>query len=179
MLPDDLVSRIRAGDIGAYEALFRETHAPLVAFVTRFVGAKAPAEDLVQELFAELWIDRQLLTVRTTLRGYLFRAARNGALNVARRQAVELAFERPERDEEIRALHPAPARPDDLFDESERHEQITAAIASLPERVRLVMELRWRAGLSYAEIADAMGISVKGVENQLARGLKRLREQFR
>jgi RNA polymerase sigma-70 factor (ECF subfamily) len=179
VLPDDLVPRIRAGDIGAFEALFRETYAPLIAFATRFVGTQAAAEDLVQELFADVWIERAALDVRTTLRGYLFRAARNRALNLARRQAVELAFERPERDDEIRSLHPAPARPDDLFDESERQVQVAEAIASLPERVRLVMELRWRAGLSYAEIADAMGISVKGVENQLARGLKRLREQFR
>jgi RNA polymerase sigma-70 factor (ECF subfamily) len=40
------------------------------------------------------------------------------------------------------------------------------------------MHLRWREGLSYAEIADVLGIGVKGVENQLARGLKALRARL-
>jgi RNA polymerase sigma-70 factor (ECF subfamily) len=176
--PDDPVARIRSGDIGTYETLFRMTHAPLVAFVTRIVGTHAAAEDVVQELFADLWIDRARLDVRTTVRAYLFAAARNRALNVVRRQAVELAFERPERQEDVRTLHPSPPQPDALLDDKELQQRVSAAIASLPERARLVMELRWRAGLTYAEVADAMGISIKGVENQLARALKRLREQF-
>jgi DNA-directed RNA polymerase specialized sigma24 family protein len=53
VLPDDLVALLRAGDIGSFEILFRATHVPLVAFATRFVGGRAPAEDLVQELFAD------------------------------------------------------------------------------------------------------------------------------
>jgi RNA polymerase sigma-70 factor (ECF subfamily) len=40
------------------------------------------------------------------------------------------------------------------------------------------MHLRWREGLSYADIAGVMGISTKGVENQLARGLRALRRAF-
>jgi RNA polymerase sigma-19 factor, ECF subfamily len=50
-----------------------------------------------------------------------------------------------------------------------------AALESLPERCRLVMHLRWRDQLRHAEIASVMGISVKGVEMQLARGLRALR----
>lgn len=179
MLTDDLAAAIRFGDVSAFETLFRATHAPLVEFVTRIVGTRAPAEDLVQELFADLWVNRRKLDVRTTLRAYLFAAARNRALNVVRRQAVELAFERRASSDDVRALHPAPPQPDALLDEKELQQRLAAAIASLPQRARLVMELRWRAGLSYAEVAEAMGISVKGVENQLARALQRMREQFR
>ena len=55
---------------------------------------------------------------------------------------------------------------------------LDAAMESLPERCRLVMQLRWREQLSYAEIAEVMQISVKGVENQLARGLAALRRRL-
>ena len=65
---------------------------------------------------------------------------------------------------------------DHLLETAELQQQVNAALESLPERCRLVMHLRWREQLSYAEIAEVMGISVKGVENQLARGLERLRE---
>jgi RNA polymerase sigma-70 factor, ECF subfamily len=52
---------------------------------------------------------------------------------------------------------------------------VRAAIAQLPERCRLVMQLRWQEQLGYSEIASILGISVKGVEIQLARGLRALR----
>ena len=53
-----------------------------------------------------------------------------------------------------------------------------AALEALPEHCRLVMHLRWREQLHHAEIATVMGISIKGVENQLAPGLAAIRQRF-
>jgi len=72
---------------------------------------------------------------------------------------------------------PTSARCDDLLDEVERRNRLRAAIEALPERCRLVMQLRWEEQLSHAEIADVLGISVKGVERQLSRGLQFLRDR--
>ena len=57
--------------------------------------------------------------------------------------------------------------------------RVRAAIGHLPERCRLVMQLRWQEQLSHSDIASVMGISLKGVEIQLARGLRALRERLR
>jgi RNA polymerase sigma-70 factor (ECF subfamily) len=78
----------------------------------------------------------------------------------------------------VRVLHPSPTEPDAVLESAELQSRVTAAFATLPERCRLAMHLRWREGLSYAEIADVLGIGVKGVENQLARGLKALRARL-
>lgn len=176
-LDRSIVDRIRGGDRGAFEVLFREMHATLVAFSARYVGDDR-AEELVQELFLDLWTTRAGWTVHGSVRAYLFTAARHRALNVRRRDAVERDWAAEESLDDVRALHPRPITPDALLEGREQQEAVVAAFALLPERCRLAMQLRWRDGLSYAEIAEVLEISVKGVENQLGRGLKALRQRL-
>lgn len=177
-LPADCVARVRAGDVAAFEALYRAMHAPLHGFASRYLGDQARAEELVQELFLDLWIERASWTVHSSVRAYLFSAARNRALNVRRRDAVERDWSTDEGLDDVRILHRPPSRADAEMERAELLERLDRALASLPERCALVMRLRWREQMSYAEIADILGISVKGVENQLGRGLRALRERI-
>ena len=176
------MARIRAGDARAFEALFRLHYHGLCGFAVRYVRERALAEELVQDLFAGLWARRAAWEVRGgggSVRAYLFAAVRNRALNLRARRAVERDWEADEAIDDVRTIHRAPARADELLEAAELHARLDAAIESLPERCRLVMQLRWRDQLSYAEIAEVMGISAKGVENQLSRGLKALRDRLR
>ncbi|MEP6621644.1 MAG: sigma-70 family RNA polymerase sigma factor [bacterium] len=178
MIPDDVVARIRAGDAQAFELVFRTYYSALIAFTRRFVESRAIAEEVVQELFADIWVDRATLRVQSTLRGYLYAAVRNRSLNVRRRRLVEDRWSRAAVDPADGHLHPV-AGIDDELERDDQYQRLVAALASLPPRMRLTMELRWRDRLSYQEIAEALDISAKGVENQLARGLKALREVMR
>jgi RNA polymerase sigma-70 factor (ECF subfamily) len=171
----DLASRIRGGDVAAFEQLFRLSYPSLCAFAHRYLDDAARAEELVQDLFTELWARRERWEVRGNPRAYLFSAVRNRALNTRKRDRVERDWAADEANADVRALHPMPASPAELLDAAETAAAIDAAMESLPERCRLVMTLRWREQLSHAEIADVMGISTKGVEHQLARGLRTLR----
>jgi len=173
----DLARRIRDGDEAALETLFHEHYAALCRFANRYLHDRAAAEDLVQDVFASIWAGRMRLDVRGSVRSYLFAAVRNRALNLRKHQLVERDWEFDEALPDVRALHRAPVRPDDLLDEVERRNRLRAAIEALPERCRLVMQLRWEEQLSHAEIADVLGISVKGVERQLSRGLQFLRDR--
>ncbi|GLC27142.1 RNA polymerase sigma-70 factor [Roseisolibacter agri] len=174
----DAVARARAGDEAAFAALFHAHYAALCSFAVRYVHERALAEELVQELFAALWERRERFALRgggASARAYLFAAVRNRALNLRARHAVERDWADAEgRADEI-TLHPSPPSADAALEQAELHARLNAAMASLPERCRLVMQLRWREQLSYADIATVMGISTKGVENQLARGLRALR----
>ena len=175
----DLVERLRASVARALEELFRQQYVPLCRFAERYLRDRAAAEDLVQDLFAALWARRGRLDLRGGLRAYLFASVRNRALNVRKHRLVESDWERDEAAPEVRALHRAPRRPDELLDERERNTRLRAAIALLPERCRLVMQLRWQEQLAHSEIAAILGISVKGVEIQLSRGLRALRARVR
>ena len=177
-LPVDLDDRIRRGDPAAFEALFRAHYEALCGFAARYTDSNAIAEELVQDVFARVWTDRARWPAPRNRKAYLFTAVRNRALNAGRRRQLEqdwveaeiLGAEAPD---DVAADDPAPRREDpDALAHLER------AVASLPERCRLVMHLRWREGMSYADIAGVMGITAKGVENQLARGLRALRRAF-
>ena len=178
MLPSDIATRIRAGDAKAFELVFRTYYQPLYAFAFRFVRDSAAAEDLVQDVFGAVWTTRATIQIKTSVRAYLYTSVRNRALNVRKHEAVVDDWDRDESIDHVRELHPPPIQPDALLDRKLLEARLEAAFDSLPERAATALRLRWRDELSHAEIAEAMGISVKGVEKLLSRGLRALRESL-
>jgi RNA polymerase sigma-70 factor (ECF subfamily) len=155
--------------------LFRTHYAALCEFAARYVRQETLAEELVQDLFADLWARRHSWYVRGSVRAYLFAAVRNRALNLRKREAVERDWEHDEAIADVRELHRPPEAADEALERADLRARLDAALDALPERCRLVMHLRWREQLRHAEIASVMGISVKGVEIQLSRGLRAIR----
>jgi RNA polymerase sigma-70 factor (ECF subfamily) len=178
MTDRELVDRVRAGDQDAFEQLFRAHYDELTAFARRYAHDASGAEELVQSLFADLWAERARWEIRSSVRAYLFTAVRNRGLNARRRGLIERDWDDADGRSDTEALQWSPPAPDVELEHRETTARVVRALGSLPERCRLVMQLRWRDQLSYAEIAEAMGISVKGVEIQLSRGLKALREKL-
>lgn len=162
---------IAAGDRRAFEALFRLHYRALCAFAMQYVKDADRAEDLVQDLFFRLWLDREKLTITTSVKAYLFASVRNRCLNTVKTQG------------RMRALN---EEADDVLMEEERGEdehteriaRVHAAVESLPEERRKVFKLCRFDGLKYHEAAERMGISVKTVENQMGKALKTLREEL-
>src|SRR5262245_35218046 len=150
----DLVTRVRAGDERAFETVFRTHYPSLCDFAVRYVREEALAEELVQDLFADLWARRAQWDLHASLRGYLFSAVRNRALNLRRRQAMEHDWEREEVANDSPAFQRSPERADDRLEREELRARVNAAVESLPERCRLVMHLRWREQMPHAEIAS-------------------------
>lgn len=172
-----LFLRLTKGDEGAFDLLFREFHPRLCAFAGNILRDVEAAEDCVQDVFVKLWTDRKKISLPQSPKAYLYAATRNCALNKIGKSAVRQAWEESER-ESTKTTGSLPAPEMDLL-RGETRERLTAAFKALTPRSRVAMTLRWYEEMSYAEIAQAMGISEKSVENQLARGLKALREQLR
>lgn len=168
----ELVRRIRAGDERALEEVFRSHYGGMCSFVRRFVHAPDVAEELVQDVFFKLWAKRDSLSEIDALRTYLFRAARNTALNYLRRKKLENAWEEREaaRGEPTTSL-----ATDDDASADEVSRAVNAAVAKLAPRCREVFVMSREAGLTYAEIASSLHISIKTVETQMGRALKSLR----
>ena len=176
--PIDLDDRIRRGESAAFETLFRAHYDALCSFAVRYTDSSAIAEELVQDVFAHVWTDRIRWPAPQNQRAYLFTAVRNRALNVGRRRQLEDDWIEAEIAVGREAADPADLLPVARIADPDTHDHLERAVASLPERCRLVMHLRWRESMSYADIAGIMGISTKGVENQLSRGLRALRRAF-
>jgi len=169
-----LMERLRRDDPSVIEYVFDQWYVALVTFGARITGRVDRAEELVQDVVVHLWERRATIVVRSTLRGYLFRAIRNRALNdrhrTARERHVEDAVE-----EDVRGVSGGtmPAPDTELLDR-ERAQLVRDAIAALPLRYRRVAELRGE-GLTYREIADVLGIPAKTVESQGRHAIQLLR----
>ena len=113
------------------------------------------------------------------LRAYLYAATRNRALDwVSRESARRRLSERAAAEEGLTGGRAADGPDAGDGEQAELLHAIVQAIEAMPERRRVVCSLRWRQGMSLAEIATSLGISQKTVETQLSRGLKQLRDQF-
>lgn len=178
---DELVARIQAGDAAAFSALFQEHFASLCGLVASYVADPAVAEELVQDLFCALWRQRAEWKPAGRVRHYLLAAARNRAITHLRhRKVVDQSARRwtgrVGRDDDIPGMGSRVPRPDRDLELAELAEACRRAIHALPERRRLAVTLRWQHQMTHAEIAHALGISVKGVEVQLSRAFKSLRK---
>jgi len=168
-----VAARLRQGDRGAFDALFREYYAALVGVADVVVRERGVAEEIVQDVMLELWRRHDAITIDQSLKGYLIGATRNRALNFVRHAAVQKKHAPFITNE----MSSPPAADQELV-ASELGAAITAAIASLPPRCREVFELSRLRGLKQAEVAEALGISVKTVEAQMGKALRVLRERL-
>lgn len=174
---DDLrASPDAAPDSTAFESVFRAHYQGLCDFVAGYVGAREIAHELVQDLFLRLWELQGTSEAPPLSRAYLYAAARNRAIKVLRRRRVEARWEqRAVRD--TASFRQGPGSDEELW-RSEIAHAAEGAIRELPERCRLVFTLSRHQHLSYAEIAQIMGISASTVETQMWRALKMLRAKL-
>ena len=168
----ELLSRLREGDEDAYARIFREQYPGLVVTATRLLSERALAEEIAQDVMLELWRRRSSLVLTGPIRAYLQQAARNRALNRLRQA-------RTAQRGEVFVRGPSESPASDAHAISGELQLAAArAIASLSEPQREVFEMNRTRGLTYGEIADLLGISVKSVEARMGRALKQLREQL-
>lgn len=153
-------------------ALFREHYAGLVGFAVRYVRSLDVAEEVVQEVFLRVWAQAEAERQVDVSKAYLYGATRNHAITLLRHEAV--VRRHAARVTRIAAPSAGPT-PDVELEAAELTRVARRAIAALPERTRLVFLLSRERGLSYPEIAEVLGISVKAVEANVARALKALR----
>jgi RNA polymerase sigma-70 factor, ECF subfamily len=166
------VERIRGGDEVAFEAFFRAFYEPLCRFAYRLIRDSADAEQLVQDVFMNIWQKRSDWSPPSTVRSYVYRATKNQALNYLRNRKRRDDLEELEFSNEVPVL----SSPQEEYEKKELLEAVQQAIELLPVRCRLVFVLHRHDGLTYAEIADVLDISHKTVETQIGRALKMLRK---
>ncbi len=160
--------RVRAGDESAFEELILAFSSPLVGYARRFVANADIARDVVQDVFAHLWLQRETLRIRGSMRAYLYTAVRNRALDVRKSSQAELRrLTTSDVPGSAMGMGERIDAPDVALQRCEIEARVQAALDTLPARAREAALLRWRDGLSRGEIATIMGVAVATVNNQL------------
>lgn len=151
-----------------FDALYRETASDLFAYVCTLVRDRAAAEDVTALTFERAYRRQSAFDERKgTQRAWLFAIARNAALDELRRRKRTAALLSDPED---------PAPPDDAAETAARRATVRAALEQLPPRERELIALKFHAGLSNAEIAKVLGISVANAGTRVHRAVTRLRK---
>lgn len=172
----DWVAGIRAGNRAAFADLFQTFHEPLCSYACRFVRSPEVAQDLVQDVFLNIWRLESEWDPKCSVRAYLYRAVRNRTVSYHEHHMIE-ASHKAEFSQGTSSN--APRTPLEELSYADLAAEIQTAIQELPERRRQIFILNRIHRLTYDEIANALDISVNTVDTQMRRALKSLRERFR
>jgi len=160
--------------LASFEAVFKMHYAELCGFANKYLGDLDSAEEIVQSLFVRLWEKREGLNIETSLKSYLFSAARNACLNHIKHEKIKGEYqEHNKREIELNQLNL-----DEEIQATELEEKIRVSIEQMPEARRRIFVMSRYEGLKYKEIADKLGISIKTVENQMGSAIKFMRSEL-
>jgi len=157
------------------EALFRQHHPPLCRYVYHIVGNVDDALEIAQESFLRLWTARGTLDITEVEPAYLFKLARNLAIDSLRKDHVRGRYAaHAARSHNLLIL---PLTPEAQFLERERHGLAAQALRQLGAKQRELLALR-ATGFSYDQIADIACVSRGSVGQLITRALRKCRAAY-
>ena len=181
-----LMLRVRDDDQSAFGELVELYHKRLVTVMHHLVSSAEEAEDLAQEVFLRVYRGRKKYHPRAKFSTWLFTIANNLALNVLRNRQRKPVVPLNVRDSGPLGPRPAEqlaldqeAQPMQRMQQEELAGIVQEALAGLNERQRMAVVLNKFEDMNYAEIAEVMGLTTKGVKSLLSRARDNLREALK
>jgi RNA polymerase sigma-70 factor (ECF subfamily) len=168
----ELLCRLAQGDQKALSLIYQQYWQCLFISAFNVLKDKKACEDIIQEIFLQLWLRREHLHIQESLKGYLLAATRYQVFRCIR-QAMR-------QKEAINALatKQKPAHTESNLLQKELLQKVEAVVSVLPEKCRMIYRLSREEYLTHKEISERLHISPKTVENQLTIALRRLRHSL-
>lgn len=165
---------IHMGDRKAFDYVFQTYYAPLCHFCENLITDEAIAEDIVTEVFTNLWEKDTSFGSKPQVQSFLYLSVRNASINQINYK------KRVTEKHDLLAAKPAEDNEDylDAMIQSEVWGEIYRAIENLPSQCSKVISLSYLEGLSNQEIADQMDISLQTVKNYKQRGIQKLKDNL-
>jgi RNA polymerase sigma-70 factor (ECF subfamily) len=157
-----------------FELLYKELQPKLYAYSRKFIDNPETARDLVQDAFIKLWEDIDISTIHTSIAAYLRKTVHNLCLLHIRSQQIHKRFEDYAsfklKEAELNFFSPDYGNHTSIF-LKEIEDIVDKCIEKLPPQSRRIFEMSRMKGMSYTEISNELGISIRSVENQIYRSL--------
>lgn len=170
----DLLILISAGDQNAFHLLFNAQSPRVYGFALKLTRSQDLAEEIVQEVFMKIWINRESLADIDHIDAYLHTVTRNHTFNVLKRIATEetakLALSKKVAD--------AHCETEETVNFRESQNRLNRAIDQLPPQQRMVYSLCHNEGLKYEEVARRLNISRLTVKTHMQQALRTLKSHF-
>lgn len=163
-----------------YKLLFRKYYTNLLFYATRIVGEEE-AEDVVQDVFVELWRRQDSMTVGDQIQAFLYRAVYTRALNVLKHRDIKNSYEAVMLEIHQKRIEFYQPDSNDVvkrIEDGELRKELFDAINELPDKCKMVFKLSYMHDMKNKEIAETMGISLRTVEAHMYKALKLLRDRL-
>lgn len=171
----DLWAKILQNDEKAFRQLFELFYPPLCLYARRYIDDRDTREDMVQEVFAVLWEDRQKMRINTSIRNYLIVCVKNQCISYFRREEYMQQYV------DYQVIHnlELSAYTDEIYLQTELQQLLEKALSKLPEVYRVVFEMNRLEGKSFEEIAEALNISVRTAKRYKSKTTDILKEELK
>ncbi len=173
--PEDALARAKKGDQAAFAELVREHQAMVYSLARNFVRDAATAEDLAQEVFIHLFRNLAAIETPVHLKFWLRKVTGHRCIDFARRQksnGSKTSVSLDEAPEPVSIFDMPDSQPDLMM-----RSTIRRFVATLPEKPRLVVTLRYQEDLEPTEIAEVLEMPLNTVKSHLRRSLAILKEK--
>ena len=161
-------------ELNSVEQLFREYYASMFKIAYRVTKDKQASKDVVQDVFFNFWKSKEKIEIGPGIKGYLFKATINLAVNYVKRNKKQVDIDSLDREQ------PASVSDDPMQKllSGDLQEKINTAILNLPPKCQSIFMMSRFEGMKNKEIAEATGLSIKTVENQMGIALKKLKDEL-
>ena len=167
-----LLENLKKGDRSAFGAIFHKYESDIFFFSLDMMKNESEAEEILQETFVKLWMNRKLIDVDRNIRNYLISIAKNLIYNILKRKVVERKY--------LLNKTPSLAQPskieNDLYLEDLRNLLLTSFNRLTPHQ-KEILTLK-SEGLNNDEISEILGLSKRTIEDHISRSYKRLRSEL-
>ena len=168
-----LIELLREGDPLSFEILFQKYYVRFYNFVFNLTKNSQAAEDIIQNVFMKIWINRASLRPDQSIHNYIYVLSKREMLNHIRDRKAYVQVERL-----VMAEQPSEEVTDQSMALKELDGRIRRFIADMPEQRRKVFLLSRYRGLTNKEIAEMMGLSVRTVDRHINLALTSLKKEF-
>jgi RNA polymerase sigma-70 factor, ECF subfamily len=183
--PDvQLMLAVQRGDEAAFQRLFEKHAAAVVGFATQFVGARARAEELVQDVFLQIYRTRARYMPRARFTTWLYRMVTNACLSEVRRAdyhgRIQSIDQPPAHGDDPAPAFEVPTRStEEVLLGREALDTMRRALDDLPPQQKAALLLARLEGMSYDDVAESLSCSVSAVKSLIHRATVTLREHMR
>ena len=169
-----LTTRLKEGDKKAYAFLIDNYHHKLCVYANSLINNHIQSEDIVQNVFINLWVKRAKLDPRQSIKSFLYKSVYNEFIDQYRKTQSVMKIEKMYIDY-INSI---------VIDENEEDLQkliiqVKEIIQNLPPKCKQVFELSKKEGLTNIEISEYLNITIKAVEAQITRAFNTIRKELK